>query len=481
MRLTVESVDRASAAVKRPQYARTAVTPGIVHLGIGAFHRAHQAVVIDDVLERESGWGIIGVSFRRPDTKEALEPQDGLYTLLIKDGDTRAARIVGSLLSVLDARTEKEALLSRMADAAMRIVSLTVTEKGYCYNAASGGLDVAHPGIVADLKTPRNPSTVAGIIAEALRRRMEADLAPFAVLSCDNLPHNGAVTARVVTEFAEAVDAKLGRWVRDNVAFPGTMIDRIVPATTDADRAEVAALTGLEDAWPVVGEPFLQWVVEDKFAGQRPPLEIGGAEWASDVAPYERMKLRMLNGTHSSMAYLGYLGGYEFIADVIADPHFQRFIGGELKEEIAPTLGMAKAETDAYAVKLLKRYSNTAMKHRTYQIAMDGSQKLPQRLLGTISDRLRAGAPIERLSLTLAAWMIYAQGKDFAGKPIVVQDPLAAEFAAIDPERLVEGYLSLERIFPRELAGSGVFREAVERKVELLKMVGVAEAVRMVA
>ena len=170
MRLTVESVDRASAAVKRPQYARTEVTPGIVHLGIGAFHRAHQAVVIDDVLERESGWGIIGVSFRRPDTKEALEPQDGLYTLLIKDGDTRAARIVGSLLSVLDARTEKEALLSRMADAAMRIVSLTVTEKGYCYNAASGGLDVAHPGIVADLKTPRNPSTVAGIIAEALRR-----------------------------------------------------------------------------------------------------------------------------------------------------------------------------------------------------------------------------------------------------------------------------------------------------------------------
>jgi fructuronate reductase len=246
---------------------------------------------------------------------------------------------------------------------------------------------------------------------------MEADLTPFAVLSCDNLPHNGAVTARVVTEFAEAVDAKLGRWVRDNVAFPGTMIDRIVPATTDADRAEVAALTGLDDAWPVVGEPFLQWVVEDKFAGQRPPLEIGGAEWASDVAPYERMKLRMLNGTHSSMAYLGYLGGYEFIADVIADPHFQRFIGGELKEEIAPTLGMAKAETDAYAVKLLKRYSNTAMKHRTYQIAMDGSQKLPQRLLGTISDRLRAGAPIERLSLTLAAWMIYAQGKDFAASP----------------------------------------------------------------
>jgi fructuronate reductase len=452
-----------------------------VHLGIGAFHRAHQAVVIDDVLARDASWGIVGASLRRPDTKEALEPQDGLYTLLIKDGDTRAPRIIGSVLSVFDAPNEREALLTRMADPATRIVSLTVTEKGYCYNAATGGLDVAHPDIVADLKSPRTPASAAGIVVEALRRRMEAGIAPFTVLSCDNLPHNGQVAGRVFTEFAEAVDGKLGAWVRANVPFPGTMIDRIVPATTDADRAEVASLIGLEDAWPVMGEPFLQWVVEDRFVGARPPLELGGAEFVSDVAPYERMKLRMLNGTHSSMAYLGYLSGYEFIAEVIANPDFRRFVGNELGDEIAPTLGMPKAQTDAYAAKLLERYSNTALKHRTYQIAMDGSQKLPQRLLGTITDRLKAGGSIERLSLAVAAWMLYARGVDLAGKPITVQDPMAATFAAVDPSWLVEGYLAIDRVFPKELAGNAVFRTALEGKVALLRDVGAAEAVKRTA
>jgi len=481
VRLSNATLGQAQVGVQLPGYDRSQVAPGIVHLGIGAFHRAHQAVVVDDVLARDASWGIVGASLRRPDTKEALEPQDGLYTLLIKDGDKRAPRIIGSVVSVLDAPNQKEALLNRMADPATRIVSLTVTEKGYCYNAATGGLDLTHSDIVADLKSPRNPASAAGIIAEALRRRMEAGVAPFTVLSCDNLPHNGMVAGKVFTEFAEAVDGRLGRWVRENVPFPGTMIDRIVPATTDADRAEVASLVGLEDAWPVMGEPFLQWVVEDKFVGARPPLEIGGAEFVSDVAPYERMKLRMLNGTHSSMAYLGYLSGYEFIAEVIANGDFLRFVSNELNEEIAPTLGMGKAQTDAYAGQLVERYSNTAMKHRTYQIAMDGSQKLPQRLLGTIADRLTAGAPIERLSLAVAAWMVYAHGVDLKGKPIPVQDPMAAEFAAIDPARLVEGYLAIDRVFPRELAGNAVFRETVEKKVELLREVGALEAVRRTA
>jgi len=232
----------------------------------------------------------------------------------------------------------------------------------------------------------------------------------------------------------------------------------------------------------VMGEPFLQWVVEDKFvADTRPPLELGGAEWTGDVAPYERMKLRMLNGTHSSMAYLGYLSGYEFIAEVIANRDFRRFVGNELKQEIAPTLGMPAAQTDDYAGKLLERYSNTAMKHRTYQIAMDGSQKLPQRLLGTIADRLKVGAPIERLALAVAAWMIYARGVDLEGKPIVGQDPMAKEFAAIDPGRLVAGYMTIERVFPRELAANAALRQALEAKVGLLREVGAAEAVRRIA
>jgi fructuronate reductase len=478
MRLSSATLGSARPNVQRPAYDRSRITPGIVHLGIGAFHRAHQAVVIDTMLERDPSWGIVGASLRRPDTSHALNPQNGLYTVLIKDGDRRDARVIGSVLEVIDAPHQREALLGRMADPATRIVSLTVTEKGYCYNAATGGLDMSHPDIVADLDHPREPATAAGLIAEALRRRRDAGIGPFTVLSCDNLPHNGQVAGRVFTEFAEAVDAGLGRWVRESVPFPGTMIDRIVPATTDADRAEVAALLGLDDAWPVMGEPFLQWVIEDRFADARPPLELGGAELVNDVAPYERMKLRMLNGTHSTMAYLGYLSGYEFIAQVIADADFARLVGNEMVEEIAPTLGMPKAQTDAYAAQLVERYSNTAMKHRTYQISMDGSQKLPQRLLGTVMDRLKAGAPFERLALGIAAWMIYAQGRDLSGKPIVVQDPMAAEFAAIDPAQLVEGYLRLERIFSRELAGNAVFREAVGAKVELLRQVGSKEAVR---
>ena len=481
MRLSDANLGSAKPGVQRPTYDRSQVTPGIVHLGIGAFHRAHQAVVLDTVLERDPSWGIVGASLRRPDTSDALTPQDGLYAVLVKDGDARQLRVIGSVLEVIDAPRRRTALLARMADPATRIVSLTVTEKGYCYNAATGGLDIAHPEIVADLDHSRDPGTAVGLVTEALRLRRDAGLAPFTVLSCDNLPHNGMVSARVFTEFAEAVDAVLGRWVRENVAFPGTMIDRIVPATTDSDRTEVAGLLGLEDAWPVMAEPFLQWVVEDKFVGARPPLELGGAQFVHDVAPYERMKLRMLNGTHSSMAYLGYLSGYQYIAEVIAQPDFRRFVSNELGEEIAPTLGMPKAQTDAYAADLLERYSNTAMKHRTYQIAMDGSQKLPQRLLGTIGDRIKAGAPFERLALAVAAWMVYARGVDLSGKPIAVQDPMAADFASIDPARMVDGYLALQRIFPPELSGSGVFRDALAAKLSLLREVGAPEAVRRTA
>lgn len=480
-RLSERTIGMARPEARRYRYDRDRVTPGIVHLGIGAFHRAHQAVVIDDVLEHESSWGIVGASLRRPDTRDALAPQDGLYSVLIKDGAARQARVIGAVLEVLDGRAERDALLARMAAAATRVVSLTVTEKGYCFDAASGGLDVAHPEVVGDLSHPREPGTAAGMIVEALRRRRDAGLAPFTVLSCDNLPHNGQVAARVVSEFADAVEPALGRWVREHGAFPATMIDRIVPATTDEDRTEVARMLGLEDAWPVVAEPFLQWVVEDRFAGERPPLQFGGAEFVADVAPYETMKLRMLNGAHSMMAYLGYLGGHEFIAEVIGDTAFRRFVGNALAEEIAPTLGMPKAQTDAYAVRLLERFSNSALRHRTYQIAMDGSQKLPQRLLGTIADRIAVGAPFERLALGVAAWMIYARGIDLDGRPIAVQDPMRPAFEAIDPERLVRGFLRLERVFPRALAMNAGFSDAVTRQVGVLREAGAADAVRRVA
>lgn len=480
-RLSLSTLARALPDVERPAYDRNAVSAGIVHLGIGAFHRAHQAVVIDDVLKTDPRWGIIGASLRRPDTKDALGPQDGLYTVFVKDGDLRRLRVIGSVLKLIDGRAERDALLAAMTAPTTQIVSLTITEKGYGYSPAAGGLDVANPDIAADLAAPRNASSATGLIVEALRQRRERGLAPFTVLSCDNLPHNGEVTGKVVTQFAERVDPALGAWVRDHVKFPGTMIDRIVPATTDTDRADVAARLGLTDAWPVVAEPFLQWVIEDKFVGERPPFERGGAQFVKDVAPYERMKLRMLNGSHSMMAYLGFLAGKEFIAEVMADPNYVCFVRNAMTEDIAPTLGMPSAETNAYRDELLRRFENVALRHRTYQIAMDGSQKLPQRLLGTVADRIITGASFERLALGIAAWMIYARGVDLKGQPIPVQDPLAAEFAGIGEDGMVAAYLAIDRVFPPALAAHPGFRAALEDKVALLRAVGAAEAVRRLA
>ncbi|HWA18654.1 MAG TPA: mannitol dehydrogenase family protein [Devosia sp.] len=475
-RLSLASLSAAKA--QRPTYDRAKVTPGIVHLGIGAFHRAHQAVVVDDLLSADPSWGVVGASLRRPDTSAALTPQDGLYTLLTRSGAGTQARIIGSVLEIIDAPQRKEALLARMADPMTRIVSLTVTEKGYGYNAATGHLDEANPDIASDLVSPRTPATAAGLIVEALRRRCEAGAAPVTVLSCDNLPHNGRVTAQVVTDFAEAVDTALGKWIAANVAFPATMIDRIVPATTDADRAEALALTGLEDAWPVVGEPFLQWVIEDRFVGPRPPFDLGGAQFVGDVAPYETMKLRMLNGSHSMMAYLGYLAGYEFVSQVIGDPAFRDFIQAAWREEIAPTLTMPSNVSSDYARALLERFSNPALKHRTYQIAMDGSQKLPQRLVGTVADRLAKGQPVERLALGIAAWMVFAAGTDLEGKPIVVQDPMTDELKRAGRGDAVSNFLALRRVFSAEVAESMHFREAVTRQYRALKEMGPVEAAK---
>ncbi|MEQ1771501.1 MAG: mannitol dehydrogenase family protein [Devosia sp.] len=485
--LSPKTIDEVRGHVHRYAYDRSTIRPGIVHLGIGAFHRAHQAVVVDDLLSEDPSWGIVGASLRRPDTKDALAPQDGLYSLLVRDGGGTSARIIGSVVSLLDARRERDALLERLADPLTRLVSLTITEKGYCYNAVTSSLDETHPEIAADLADARNPSTAAGLIVEALRRRRNAGIAPFTVMSCDNLPNNGRVTARIVTDFAEAIDPALGAWVRTNVAFPGTMIDRIVPATTDADRAEALEMLGLEDRWPVVAEPFLQWVVEDRFNGRRPPLELGGAQFATDVLPYERMKLRMLNGAHSMMAYLGYLAGHEYVSQVVADPPFRRFIEGAWDAEIAPTLTMPPGVLEDYAAALMKRFSNPALKHRTYQIAMDGSQKLPQRLVGTIADRLRRGLPVDRLALGIAAWITYARGTDMQGKQIDVQDPhredfvIAAGRALGDPEALLDNFLKLDRIFTEDVRNSRHFRRTLAAQYETLHQLGPAEAARRAA
>lgn len=468
-------------------YDRTRVTPGIVHLGIGAFHRAHMAAYVDDLLAQNPSWGIIGASLRRPDTRDALAPQDFLYTLAIRDASGTKCRVIGSILDVLDANTQRAQLIEIMADPAIRIVSLTVTEKGYCHDPATGELDDKHPDIVHDLAHPEEPVSAPGIIVKALELRHNRGLVPFTVMSCDNLPSNGKTAGRIVRRFAELRgDPELTKYVQ-SVRFPSTMIDRIVPATTDADREIVKDITGLDDAWPIMTEPFTQWVIEDDFPAGRPPFETVGAQLVADVEPYELMKLRMLNGSHSTMAYLGYLSGYQYVSEAIGDTEIHKFIHGLMSDEVMPTLPMPRADLEAYRDQLLARFANPALRHRTWQIAMDGTQKLPQRLLGTIRDRLQKGQGIQRLTLGVAAWMRYVTGIDEQGQPIEVKDPMSerlrriADLAGRDPAKLAQGLLAVQEVFGTDLPANAAFSGPVTNHLKSLLEIGARATAERVA
>jgi fructuronate reductase len=477
------------ADVARPHYDLDAVQVGVVHLGVGAFHRAHQAVYLDDRLAAgETGWAIHGASLRSPETQKALEPQDGLYALALRGPGREDLRVVGSLRALDVAPLDPERLIAAMSDPKVRVVSLTVTEKGYCHDPASCELVESHPDIVHDLARPAAPRSAPGFIVEALRRRRASGVGPFTVLSCDNLPSNGATASRVLTRFAGLRDAELGKWFADHVACPSTMVDRIVPATTDDDRARIAARLGCADAWPVVTEPFSQWVIEDHFPAGRPRLEDSGGTLVADVAPYELAKLRLLNGSHSTLAYLGYLAGYDAVSDAMADAAFARLASELMDEEVTPTLRQhGVGDVTDYKRRLLERFANPALRHRTWQIAMDGSQKLPQRLLGTVRDRLAVGAPIARLALAVAAWMRYVAGVDELGRAIDVRDPLAAQLNAIadsvgpDPRRLASAFVSLREVFADDLAADPRFLESVAQALAALYANGARRTVEQLA
>ena len=486
-RLSMAALAGLPGGVARPRYDRAAVTPGILHLGLGAFHRAHQAVMTEAVLDAGArDWGIVAASLRSPETRDALAPQDGLYVVATREDDRHELRVVGSLCGLHVAPEDPAALLRAMTDPRTRIVSLTVTEKGYCHDPASGELDEAHPDIRHDLAASCAPRSAPGFVVEALRLRRAAGIAPFTVLCCDNLPANGATVRRVVARLGALRDAGLGAWIAGEVAFPSTMVDRIVPATTPEDRARIAAALGCEDAWPVVGEAFSQWVIEDHFPSGRPDWEIGGATFAADVAPFELMKLRMLNGAHSALAYLGYLAGHETVADASNDPVFGAYLQG-LWAEIAPTVPAPPGvDLHDHAARLLARFRNRALRHRTWQIAMDGSQKLPQRLLETVRARLAAGQPIPHLALALAGWLRYVGGTGEDGAPIDVRDPLAVplrqalDAAGEDSSRLVSAALGFETIFGRDLPQLPALRAALGEGFAMLRVIGAREAARKV-
>ena len=483
-RLANSTLPYAHAA--KPAWVRRGLATGIVHLGIGAFHRAHQAVYTEAAIAAgDRRWGILGASLRSPDTRDAIGPQDGLYTLSIRDGSGEKLQVIGSITQVVVAPENPERLVEAMAHRDVRIVSLTVTEKGYCHDPATGTLREDHPDIIHDLANPQQPRSAPGFIIAALALRRTAGLPPFTVLCCDNLPANGRTVKRVLARLAYLRDPALGQYVEAHLACPCTMVDRIVPATTDGDRARISATLGLRDAWPVVTEPFTQWVIEDHFPQGRPDWALAGAQFVRDVAPYELMKLRLLNGAHSCIAYLGYLSGCETVAQAMANPDMVRFVESLMREDVTPTLQVPDgADLPAYARALVERFKNQALKHRTWQIAMDGSQKLPQRLLGTIRDRLAVGADISRPALGVAAWMRYVTGVDEKGAAIDVRDPLAAQLRAIadaagrDTRRLAAGLMGVEAIFGRDLAGDERFSGPVAAALARLYERGAAGCLR---
>jgi fructuronate reductase len=470
----LQNLDGLPASVIRPAYRRDGLTTGILHLGPGAFFRAHLAVYTDDVLAKDSRWGIEAVSLRSTDVVDHLSKQNGLYTLLTRDTAGTTARVIGSIVKARAAVHDPAGLLARLADPAIRIVSLTVTEKAYGLDPRIGGLDLAHPDIAADLANPAAPRGVIGFIVAGLAARKAAGIAPFTPLSCDNLPGNGAVLKRLTLEFAERTDSALRRWIEDNVPFPSTMVDRITPASTDETYADAEHLTGHADLAAIETEPFSQWVIEDHFANGRPAWEDAGAVMVSDVSAYEKMKLRMLNGAHSLLAYLGFIAGHEFIRDTMQDATLKLLAERHMKAAARTLDPVSGIDLDAYARALIARFENRAIAHRTYQIAMDGTQKLPQRLIQPAVEALARGEDAETFALAVAGWMRYALGIDRNGKPYELRDPRAVEIAGLlqatdrSAGSVSRALFSLPGLFPESLTGNKAWATRVETALETL-------------
>jgi fructuronate reductase len=477
-----------NGAVQQPAYDRSRLTSGIVHLGIGAFMRAHMAAATEVAINAgDLRWGITGVSLRQSDTRDALQDQDGLYTLAIRDADASGAprqrlQVIGAVLRVLVAPENPQAVLDCIAAPEARIVSLTVTEKGYCHDPATGALRMDHPDIVHDLAHPDAPKSAIGMLVYGLQQRFAAGQGALTLMSLDNLPANGRVLRGAVLRFAQEVDAALATRIEAECAFPCSMVDRIVPRTTDADRVSVSEALGLEDRWPVLGEPFFDWAIEDTFAADRPDWTLGGARFVPDAEPFERLKLRMVNGTHSSIAYLGAMAGWQTVDKAIAQAPLHAHIEALMRDEIEPTLeNLPGLDLAQYRNNLLARYANPALAHRTQQIAMDGSQKLPQRLLGTVRDRLARNLPVGRMALGVAAWMHYLRGVDESGQSYAIDDPHAKALTDLYQRSIgrelnldsVQAMLAYTPVFG-DLEGNATLANTLLRALQSLQAQGVA-------
>lgn len=435
--LTAATLESLPDAVATPQYDRESVTVGIVHFGVGGFHRAHQAMYLDELMNRGQAldFGICGVGVMPGDRRmqAVLKAQDGLYTLVLKHADgRREARVIGSLIDYLYAPDDPEAVIERMACDSTRIVSLTVTEGGYNFHQVTGEFDFDNPDIRHDLDTQAVPKTFFGLIVEALHRRRERGLEPFTLMSCDNIQANGDVARDAFVAFARRRDEALGAWIEAQVPFPNSMVDRITPVTTDEDRAEVRERFSIEDGWPVVCEPFTQWVLEDRFSLGRPPYEEVGVQVVEDVMPYELMKLRLLNASHQALTYFGYLDGYRYAHEVCQDPLYVDFLLGYMTYEGAPTLPeVPGVDIEAYRHTLIERFANPEIRDTLARLCAESSDRIPKWLLPVVRDQLERDGPIERSAAVVASWARYAEGVDEQGASIEIIDRLAEELRSL--------------------------------------------------
>ena len=471
--------------VQTPTYDRRALIPHTLHIGVGAFHRAHQALYLDDLLALPDTerWGECGIGVLPTDIRmrDALAPQDFLYTLAERSATIQTARVIGSMTGFLLAPSNPEATLEQMAAPETRIISLTITEGGYFIDEGTGEFLANHPAIQHDLQNPHQPTSSIGLLAEALDRRRTRGLAPCTIMSCDNLQENGHVISRVLRAYASLTNPELEQWIAANVAFPNSMVDRITPATTPADIAWLRTRFGIEDAWPVVTEPFKQWVIEDTFSNGRPQWERVGAQFTTDVGSYEIMKMRLLNGSHLAMAYLGALIGYTFVQDIMADPLMVSFIQSFM-EEVTPVVpAIPGVSVPAYKQSLIDRFQNPTINDQTTRIASEGSAKFPKWLLPSVQQLVDKGAPTLLLSLVVASWIFYlGRGEDGNGRPLDIVDARSAELRTIakaagtDPRPM----LSIQSIFGERLPANTNFVEAVEGGLKMLSRLGAPATVR---
>jgi mannitol-1-phosphate/altronate dehydrogenase len=433
--------------IRVPHYDRSALTPAVVHLGVGNFHRAHQAVYFDDLAERgiSTRWGLVGVGLHHGDLKPVLDRQNCLYSVIERDNGQERARVIGAMTRYLLGRDEPAKVLDVLADARTRIVSMTITGAGYHLDPTTGELAGSDPEVLADLADPLHPTTVFGYLTEALHRRRRRGLPPFTVLSCDNLPDNGAVTRKALVSFAGRRDAGLADWIDENVTFPGSMVDRITPGTSPADRERISRAHGVADRWPVITEPFTQWVIEDRFCHGRPPLDRVGVQFVDDVKPYKLIKGRLLNGTHCALGYLGTLAGHRLTAEVMSDPLLCRYVTALMRDEVSPLLPtLPGVDLARYRDAVRRRLANPGIQDQLARLCGRGSTKMPAYLLPSLREAVAQGRGHVLLALALAAWFRYLRGVDLHGAAIQIDDADVARLQARaraggnDPRPLLE-------------------------------------------